>query len=335
MRNFRTRLVVSTVLLVSAVMIGVVVVLWVALELTENEQRAYASDHVLYTMVILAAITVILVGVVAWVTTRRVLDPVRQMAERAEEWSAQDLGRRFGLGAPVNEFAQLGHTLDHLLDRVAQAIRDEQRLTSELAHELRTPLTAVRGSAEIALLRAPEDQALQTDLREIAAAATRMDLVISTLLDVARNRPVEGASQVSEIVEAVSALVPPHLVLEVRHGRLPSIAANAELAVRALAPLVDNAVDHARHRITLAITAEASGVVFAISDDGDGIGAEPSLDLFTPGSSGNGGTGLGLGISRRVARSLGGDVTLDPAADRPTTFRLRLPARAPRSDPLG
>ena len=77
------------------------------------------------------------------------------MAERAEDWSAQNLARRFDLGLPVNELSQLGQTLDHLLDRVAQAIRAEQRLSAELAHEIRTPLAAIRGSAELALLRKP------------------------------------------------------------------------------------------------------------------------------------------------------------------------------------
>ena len=58
---------------------------------------------------------------------------------------------------PTNELAALGETLDHLLDRVASAIRSEQRLTSELAHELRTPLTAIQGSADLALLRGVDD----------------------------------------------------------------------------------------------------------------------------------------------------------------------------------
>lgn len=84
------------------------------------------------------------------------------MAERAADWSEHDLSHRFGLGPPTNELAALGETLDHLLDRVAMAIRSEQRLTSELAHELRTPLTAIQGSADLALLRGVKDEALNS-----------------------------------------------------------------------------------------------------------------------------------------------------------------------------
>ena len=79
------------------------------------------------------------------------------MAERAAEWSEHDLTHRFDLGPPTNELAALGETLDHLLDRVASAIRSEQRLTAELAHELRTPLTSIQGSADLALLHGVDD----------------------------------------------------------------------------------------------------------------------------------------------------------------------------------
>ncbi|UDY23315.1 sensor histidine kinase [Nocardioides sp. Kera G14] len=331
MRNFRTRLVLSTVLLVGAVMVGVVLVLRVALELTEGEQRKYASDHVFYTMLVMAAVTVALVGVVAWVTTRRVLDPVRQMAERAEEWSARDLGHRFALGAPVDEFAQLGQTLDHLLDRVAQAIRDEQRLTSELAHELRTPLTAIQGSAEIALFRlgADADRELRDDLAEIATAAARMSDTITTLLELARRGTVAGSSSLYEVPPALEVLVPPHVRFSADLAAgLPQVAAPTELVVRALAPLIDNAGRHASSAVTLTARRTEGGVELVVRDDGAGVPAALQATLFEPGTTAGEGTGLGLGISRRIARSLGGDVTLARHGDgngRETEFVLRLP----------
>ena len=90
-------------------------------------------------------------GIAAW-TMHRTLAPVESMASLAEDWSETDLDERFdGLGSQ-NEIAHLGHTLNLLLDRVAGALRGEQRLTSELAHELRTPLTGIRGEVELALM---------------------------------------------------------------------------------------------------------------------------------------------------------------------------------------
>ena len=124
---------------------------------------------------------------VAWRVSHRALKPVREMAERAEDWSAQNLARRFDLGPSVNELSQLGQTLDHLLDRVAHAIRAEQRFSAELAHEIRTPLAAISGFAELALLRKPADPELRTDLAEIADGTRRLAEVDTALLELAQN----------------------------------------------------------------------------------------------------------------------------------------------------
>ncbi len=79
------------------------------------------------------------------------LRPVAHMTASAEDWSAHDLDRRFGLGAPRDELTALAATLDRLLGRIASSRRHEQRFASEVAHELRTPVAGLRGRAELAL----------------------------------------------------------------------------------------------------------------------------------------------------------------------------------------
>jgi len=111
----------------------------------ENDER----DALAVSLVAGVVIVTLALVLTAW-TSRRALAPVAQMARTAEQWSDRDLDRRFALGEPTNEIRALGHTLDGLLDRVAQAILAEQRLTSELAHELRTPLTAIQASCAVA-----------------------------------------------------------------------------------------------------------------------------------------------------------------------------------------
>ena len=291
--------------------------------------------------VVLGLIVVALAGAITWRTTRKALEPVQQMAARAADWSEHDLSHRFALGPPTNELAALGETLDHLLERVAAAIRGEQRLTSELAHELRTPLTAVRGSAELALMRSPDDPALREDLAAIAAAADRMSQVVTTLLELARTQAgsrTTARGDVADAVARVSHLVAEPLRVEVDvPGDLPAVAAPDDLVVRALAPLVENAARHGRTRVRIEARPchtsrpNAPGmapgaqdlVEIAVSDDGPGVDAELGERLFRPGSSTAGGTGLGLGIARRVARTLGGDVELRDAAR--AEFVLSLP----------
>jgi signal transduction histidine kinase len=276
-------------------------------------------------------LVVLAVGLITrWVTTRS-LAPVGQMAERAADWSEHDLAHRFGLGPPVNELTALGATLDGLLERVARTIRAEQRLTAELAHELRTPLTAIQGAADLALLRGGLDPEVRRDLEQVAGSSRTMARTITTLLELARD-PAPGerpACSVGELVAAVGVLVPPGTALEDRTGpsRDLRVAAPLDLALRALAPLVENAARHGRSRVTLSVRAEGASVHLEVGDDGPGVDPQVRERLFAPGTSGPaGGTGLGLGIARRVARSLGGEVSLAEAgASGGATFVLRLP----------
>lgn len=272
--------------------------------------------------------TVAAAAVAAW-ATRRALAPVAVMAATATEWSEHDLSRRFDLGEPENELSALAGTLDQLLEKVAAAIRSEQRLTSELAHELRTPLTTVQGMADLVLMRDTLPAEARTDLEEIAAAGRRMATTISTLLDLARTetqvlsgarcslRDVLGeiGSQLAADREALVVDVP-DLRLGVPH----------DLAVRAISPVVENAMRFARTEVRVGATAAAGTVEVQIDDDGPGVDPDDAERIFEPGatSSPGSGAGLGLAIARRIARTLGGDVVVAPGPG-VTRFAVRLP----------
>jgi signal transduction histidine kinase len=208
MTSFRSQIVASTVLLVTAVMVAVVLGTQLVLELGERHPEARSPWNILLATGLVGACGVVLSGWVAWRVSHRALKPVRDMAERAEDWSAQNLARRFDPGPPVNELSQLGQTLDHLLDRVAHAIRAEQRLSAELAHEIRIPLAAIRGSAELALLRKPADPELRTDLAEIADGTRRLAEVVTTLLELAQN-PGEALTGSAPLIAGPLVLVAP------------------------------------------------------------------------------------------------------------------------------
>src|SRR5204862_420167 len=103
------------------------------------------------------------------------LRPVAEMTERAAEWSASDLDRRFNLGPPRDEIGALSATLDGLLARIGASLRHEQRFSAEMAHELRTPLSGVRGEAELALSDPGLPEAARASFEQILRATDRMD----------------------------------------------------------------------------------------------------------------------------------------------------------------
>ncbi|MDR7254784.1 signal transduction histidine kinase [Nocardioides sp. BE266] len=296
----------------------------------EAEPYERSELYALIATIVLGVLVIGATAVIALRVTSQALRPVSQMAERAADWSEHDLTHRFGLGPPTNELAALGETLDHLLDRVAAAIRSEQRLTSELAHELRTPLTAIQGSADLALLRGVDDDAVREDLRQISASARDMAGVIATLLDIARDGTTTGREQACTIADVVPGLLAAAgadvEVLDRTDGSTARVAAPAALVVRAVSPVVDNAARHARSQVVLGAVDHHDRVDLLVRDDGDGVDPALRERLFEPGaSSRGGGAGLGLGIARRVARSLGGEVELDRSDAGGTTFRVSLP----------
>ena len=270
-------------------------------------------------------------ALVALRVTRQALAPVTQMAERAADWSEHDLTHRFDLGPPTNELAALGETLDHLLDRVASAIRSEQRLTSELAHELRTPLTSIQGSADLALLHGVDDPEIRAFLLQISSSARVMGGVISTLLDIAREGSLEtrdSTCTVAEVMEAIVPALPEGIELQDdTRGSTARIAAPSGLVARAVQPLVDNATRHATRQVTLHAVDGAERILLTVADDGPGVADGIRDSLFEPGVTGHdGGAGLGLGIAIRVARSFGADITVaGPASG--SAFTVSLPRR--------
>ncbi len=287
------------------------------------------TERIALTVSTLAAVIVTgLAALAAAWASRRVLIPVADMARTAREWSERDLDQRFGLvsAAPRNEIDTLASTLDGLLDKVAHAIHAEQRLTSELAHELRTPLTAVLGTAELIAMRDDLDDQLREDVESIHTACRAMSSTITSLVDLARLAPGEGREH-SDLVEIVrdacaETCLGIHVTMALPDGL--RLAMSGALAIRALSPVLANAARHA-HEVTVTAATGPGQVVVRVSDDGPGVSRADAERIFLPGHSRSGGSGLGLPLARRIARTVGGDVSFVPT-DQGAVFEIRLPA---------
>jgi two-component system OmpR family sensor kinase len=300
-----------------------VVVATQSFEPYEANQTAVIAGLIILGLIVTAGTT----AIAAWIVGRT-LEPVDSMTSRAAEWSDRDLDSRFDPGPANDEIAHLGTTLNLLLDRVARTIRAEQLLTSELAHELRTPLTAIRGEAELGVM-ASDDPAATERLGRIVDLADRLGDTITTLLAIARGQSSGGPrSQLASVVQTIldAQHIPPGISVDVKGlDDAFEVAAPPELVERALAPLIDNALHHAASAVSVATEWGPRTVALTVTDDGPGVEHDVK-DVFRAGSrsSTSGGAGLGLALSRRVARTLGGDIALRSAAN-PTTFALEIP----------
>jgi two-component system, OmpR family, sensor kinase len=297
----------------------------------------------LIASLVLAALLILVLGVVARLLLDAALRPVARMTESAAEWSEKDLDRRFNLGPPSDELTLLAATLDALLDRLAAGMRREQRFSAELSHELRTPLAKISTQAQL-LSSSPDLGSEQHEEADaILRAANEMREVIEVLMASARAEAGVVGGDTADVETAARASIEAARQDAGERGvafeLVPSNGAGAmrataepKLVERILAPLVENASRHARSRASVHIVRNGPWLEVAVEDDGPGVPVGQEATIFEPGFRGeeagnanHGGAGLGLSLSRRLARSAGGDVEADARAEG-GRFVVRLPA---------
>jgi two-component system OmpR family sensor kinase len=276
-------------------------------------------------------------GVAAWWLLRTALRPVAQMTEQAGAWSEEDIDRRFALGEPHDELTQLAATLDGLLDRLAASLRHERRFSAEMSHELRTPLAKLMAEAELALRRERSESDYRESLQAVLANAQQIERIVETLVSAAQHdAQPSGVANALEVAEAVvsahshdasSRGVELELIDTAERVR---IGVDQDLAERILHPVVENALRYGRGKVQVRVTRNGSSVLFAVDDDGPGVLDVEHETIFEPavrgsaGRSTHSGAGLGLALSRRLARAASGDVEALPGES--GHFVVRLPA---------
>jgi two-component system OmpR family sensor kinase len=299
---------------------------------TETQRTALIGSIIL-AICLLAAITL----VARWIL-RAALAPVTKMTASAAAWSERDLDRRFALGAPYDELTELAATLDSLLDRLAASLHHEQRFAAELSHELRTPLARISGEAELALNRERQTGEYQQAFQSVSRDAEQMRRTVDALVAAARlesgfTRSTSDAREaVTRASEAAKPLADANAVeIAVAMPRAPvRIPLESELVERILQPLLENACRYGQTRIQLTLERRGTKALISVSDDGPGVTTGEQETIFDPGVRGQAaeertdGSGLGLALALRVARSAGGNITAQPR-DSGGHFLLELP----------
>jgi two-component system, OmpR family, sensor kinase len=302
-----------------------------------EETRATA----LGASLVFGAIALVLVALAArWLLTSS-LRPVVLMTRQAARWSERDLEQRFALGPPHDELTELAATLDGLLDRLAASLRHERLFSAELSHELRTPLARILAETEVALRRERDPREYREALELINSSAGQLSRIVDALVTAARyeaggERATADAAAVAEGAAAacVGLAEERQVALEVTLPSQPlRVGVDADLAERILQPVIENACRYGSHSVRVGVERDRSTVLYAIEDDGPGVGQDEREQIFEPGvrggavkaRGGNTGAGLGLALARRLARSVDGDVLAeaDPAGGR---FLVRLPS---------
>jgi PAS domain S-box-containing protein len=245
------------------------------------------------------------------------------------------------------------------LSKVARAESEaKSEFIAATSHELRTPLSSILGFAELLSGgEAPLDARQARYVANIRSAGEHLLAVINDLLDlskIAADR-VELTYEYINVLGAVRDAVAQVTPLSDQKGLAMRVLGDGELTIRAdrrrlhqiLLNLLSNAVKFTDDgEVKISSDLEDGAAAIRVSDSGLGIPAKSLASVFdefvqlgSPERS-QGGTGLGLPLSRRLARVMGGDITVASRLGRGSTFTLSLPvndpnqkAMAPSADP--
>jgi two-component system, chemotaxis family, CheB/CheR fusion protein len=257
-----------------------------------------------------------------------------------------------GMNTDVTEARAAQQALVRAKQEAEASNTAKSQFLSVLSHELRTPLTAVIGSADLlgsgALGELTEAQQLQ--LRRMKASSWHLVAIIDEMLAYTRSEAGKDSLHLDSVNAAavardVAAMLEMQAAergveLQLQGAEQPSMLfTDAGKLRQIIANLIGNAVKFTRDgSVRIDVSAQGDDLLLAVTDTGIGIDArqlEKIFDPFYQVDSSNtrtaGGTGLGLAVSRRLARVLGGDIEVTSTPGEGSTFSLRVP-RQP-SDP--
>ncbi|MBW2094072.1 MAG: GHKL domain-containing protein [Deltaproteobacteria bacterium] len=220
----------------------------------------------------------------------------------------------------------------------ARSLAAVGKAVTEIAHDMKTPLMAIGGFVTQVARGLPEKEANRKKLEIVVDETSRLERMVKSMLEF--GRPVElevsnidpnkGVREVLDLVagSAEKGGITLHADLD---PELPLVMADNHKVNRVFLNLVSNAVQATEEGGDVWVTTrpEKGKVVFQVKDNGCGIqeGHEESVfhPFFTTKKSG---TGLGLGIAKKIVEAHGGEISFRPNRDRGVTFTVKLPPNA-------
>jgi signal transduction histidine kinase len=233
--------------------------------------------------------------------------------------------------------------------QLQRASEHKSQFVASMSHELRTPLNAIIGLTDMLVTNAPRfgtEKALEP-LNRVHRAGTHLLGLINQVLDLSKieagklelsPESVKLAPLIDEVLGTARQLAEQNMnrLFAECHDNVAPITVDPMRLRQILLNLLSNACKFTKQgEVALRVRKVADGrewIEFAVSDTGIGMTAEQQTKLFEEFTQADsltarrfGGTGLGLAITRKLARMMGGDVTVVSEPGKGSVFTVRLP----------
>ena len=283
----------------------------------------------------------VVVGLVAWRSFSRLINPLARVIAAADAVAEGDLSVRVPESGP-GEFGRLARSFNRMVAELERSDHLRRSLTADVAHELRTPLSILQGNLEGILDGVYQPDAEHIDL--LLDETRRLNRLVEDLRTLSlaeagqlslQHEPVDLAELLGDVATSFSGQAeasgvnlkvtiepgPEALIVTGDAGRLDQVLNN----------LVANALQHtlAGGTITLSAARSPGGMCLKVADNGRGIPAEDLPNIFDRFWRGDerrqSGTGLGLAIARQLVQAHGGSISVESQLNQGSTFTINLP----------
>jgi signal transduction histidine kinase len=276
--------------------------------------------------IISLSITAILLTLVVIIMIRRITKPLKQLTQAAQ---------KLGCGEPVASLDEVGPediktasiAFNQMNNRLQRYITDRTNMLAAVSHDLRTPITTLRLRTEL-MDEGPTQNAFLNTLNEMQA------ITDSTLSFIREDNSTEPSQLID--LNALLYTICEDLAIHKKQATLiseePCFYLCRPVAIkRALNNLIENAIRYG-DKAQIEIIEHSSQLIINVKDEGPGIEEDQLEEVFKPfvrleksRNKDKGGMGLGLAITRSIARNHGGDIKLINAIEGGLLAELSLP----------
>jgi signal transduction histidine kinase len=304
-----------------------------------------------FFMLLLVALPLALLvaGIAGYEIAKGALQPLDQMAARAEQITAHNLHDRLEVKNVHDELGHMAQVLNQLLQRLEEAFGQLKSFTADAAHELRTPLASLRTVGEVVLQEAEGTGNYREAIGSILEETARLNQTIEGLLLLAKaeaSQPGQRDTEffLPELVDEVLALLgilieEKNLTILEDRDRSESLTVRADRSLMrvALVNVLHNAVKFSPMGSILRMNYTSQGepepfVEVSVQDEGPGLAPDEHQRIFERFFTGSrettaasSGTGLGLSITKLVIERNGGRVFFDEAVRHGARCIIRMP----------
>ena len=272
------------------------------------------------------------------------IKPVSTIIETSSQITRDNLSARIPLPSNKDELFLLSENINHLLDRIENAIEREKQFTSDASHELRTPLAVIKGTMEVLIRKPRKEEEYQEKIQFCIAEVDRLNLMVDQLLLLARFENQKQNIKQESIY--LNALILDNLTRFSAKSESKKLKINTHftedfyiqsdnyLVSIIISNLVSNAIKYSNSNgvIDIELTKDFNEIIFSISDNGVGISDQDLSKIFSSFYRSDvsshpeiKGTGLGLSIVKRLCDLLNFKIAVESKQNEKTKFSLFFP----------